>query len=82
MDAVKHPLPAGRCTKWSVRFGIVAFFLNICRSQASSFVARTHQPLSHPPLPGDAMKKEIIFNLPVKDLDKSKAFFSALGFEA
>lgn len=26
------------------------------------------------------MKKEIIFNLPVKDLDKSKAFFSALGF--
>ena len=26
------------------------------------------------------MKKEIIFNLPVKDLGKSKAFFSALGF--
>jgi predicted lactoylglutathione lyase len=26
------------------------------------------------------MKKEIIFNLPVKDLDKSRAFFSALGF--
>ncbi len=26
------------------------------------------------------MKKEIIFNLPVKDLDRSKAFFSALGF--
>ncbi len=26
------------------------------------------------------MKKEIIFNLAVKDLDKSKAFFSALGF--
>ena len=26
------------------------------------------------------MKKEIIFNLPVKNLDKSRAFFSALGF--
>jgi hypothetical protein len=26
------------------------------------------------------MNKEIIFNLPVRDLDKSKAFFSALGF--
>ncbi|MTV40327.1 VOC family protein [Duganella radicis] len=26
------------------------------------------------------MNKEIIFNLPVKDLDKSKAFFAALGF--
>jgi bleomycin resistance family protein len=29
---------------------------------------------------GDVMNKQIIFNLPVKDLDKSKAFFSALGF--
>ena len=26
------------------------------------------------------MNKNIIFNLPVKDIDKSKAFFSALGF--
>jgi len=26
------------------------------------------------------MKKEIIFNLPVRDLDKSRAFFSELGF--
>lgn len=26
------------------------------------------------------MKKQIIFNLPVRDLDKSKAFFAALGF--
>ena len=26
------------------------------------------------------MNKNIILNLPVKDLDKSKAFFSALGF--
>ena len=26
------------------------------------------------------MKRQIIFNLPVIDLDKSKAFFSALGF--
>ncbi|WP_198116335.1 VOC family protein [Massilia rhizosphaerae] len=26
------------------------------------------------------MNKQIIFNLPVKDLDKSKAFFAALGF--
>jgi predicted lactoylglutathione lyase len=26
------------------------------------------------------MKKQIILNLPVKDLDKSKAFFSSLGF--
>jgi uncharacterized protein len=26
------------------------------------------------------MKNQIILNLPVKDLDKSKAFFSALGF--
>ncbi len=26
------------------------------------------------------MKKQIVLNLPVKDLDKSKAFFSALGF--
>lgn len=26
------------------------------------------------------MKKQIILNLPVQDLDKSKAFFSALGF--
>jgi predicted lactoylglutathione lyase len=26
------------------------------------------------------MKKQIIFNLPVKDLEKSKAFFTALGF--
>jgi predicted lactoylglutathione lyase len=28
----------------------------------------------------DAMNKEIIFNLPVKDLERSKAFFAALGF--
>jgi hypothetical protein len=26
------------------------------------------------------MNKQIIFNLPVKNLDKSKAFFAALGF--
>ncbi|MFL5358245.1 VOC family protein [Archangium sp.] len=26
------------------------------------------------------MNKQIIFNLPVRNLDKSKAFFSALGF--
>jgi predicted lactoylglutathione lyase len=26
------------------------------------------------------MNKNVIFNLPVKDLEKSKAFFSALGF--
>jgi predicted lactoylglutathione lyase len=26
------------------------------------------------------MNKQIILNLPVKDLNKSKAFFSALGF--
>jgi predicted lactoylglutathione lyase len=26
------------------------------------------------------MNKQIIFNLPVKDLEKSKAFFTALGF--
>jgi predicted lactoylglutathione lyase len=26
------------------------------------------------------MNKQIIFNLPVKDLDKSRAFFTALGF--
>jgi predicted lactoylglutathione lyase len=26
------------------------------------------------------MNKQVIFNLPVKDLDKSKAFFAALGF--
>ena len=26
------------------------------------------------------MNKQVIFNLAVKDLDKSKAFFSALGF--
>ncbi len=26
------------------------------------------------------MKKQIILNLPVKDLEKSRAFFSALGF--
>lgn len=26
------------------------------------------------------MKKQVIFNLPVKDLNKSKAFFAALGF--
>jgi predicted lactoylglutathione lyase len=26
------------------------------------------------------MKKEIIFNLPVRDLDKSRTFFSSLGF--
>lgn len=26
------------------------------------------------------MKKQVIFNLPVKDLSKSKAFFAALGF--
>jgi predicted lactoylglutathione lyase len=26
------------------------------------------------------MNEQIILNLPVKDLDKSKAFFSALGF--
>jgi uncharacterized protein len=30
--------------------------------------------------PGNAMKKQIILNLPVRDLDKSKTFFSALGF--
>jgi predicted lactoylglutathione lyase len=28
----------------------------------------------------DIMNKRIIFNLPVKDLDKSRAFFAALGF--
>jgi predicted lactoylglutathione lyase len=26
------------------------------------------------------MSKQVIFNLPVKDLEKSKAFFSSLGF--
>ncbi|MBV8045980.1 MAG: glyoxalase/bleomycin resistance/extradiol dioxygenase family protein, partial [Paludibacterium sp.] len=26
------------------------------------------------------MKKQVIFNLPVKDLNQSKAFFAALGF--
>jgi uncharacterized protein len=26
------------------------------------------------------MSKQVIFNLPVKDLEKSKAFFAALGF--
>jgi uncharacterized protein len=26
------------------------------------------------------MSKQVIFNLPVKDLDKSKAFFASLGF--
>ena len=26
------------------------------------------------------MSKQVIFNLPVKDLEKSRAFFSALGF--
>jgi uncharacterized protein len=26
------------------------------------------------------MNKQVIFNLPVKDLDKSRAFFAALGF--
>jgi predicted lactoylglutathione lyase len=26
------------------------------------------------------MNKQVIFNLPVRDLEKSKAFFSALGF--
>lgn len=26
------------------------------------------------------MKKQVIFNLPVRDLDKSRAFFAALGF--
>jgi predicted lactoylglutathione lyase len=30
--------------------------------------------------PGNAMKKQIILNLPVRDLDKSKTFFFALGF--
>src|SRR5438067_8625058 len=29
---------------------------------------------------GDVMNKQIIFNLAVKDLDRSKAFFEALGF--
>jgi predicted lactoylglutathione lyase len=29
---------------------------------------------------GNAVNKQIILNLPVKDLDKSKAFFAALGF--
>jgi uncharacterized protein len=29
---------------------------------------------------GDAMNKQVIFNLPVKDLELSKAFFTALGF--
>jgi predicted lactoylglutathione lyase len=29
---------------------------------------------------GDIMKNQIFVNLPVKDLDKSKAFFSSLGF--
>jgi predicted lactoylglutathione lyase len=33
-------------------------------------------PISHE----DTMNKEIIFNLPVKDLERSKAFFAALGF--
>ena len=28
---------------------------------------------------GGVMNKQVIFNLAVKDLDKSKAFFSALG---
>ncbi|MFE8597521.1 hypothetical protein [Archangium violaceum] len=31
---------------------------------------------------GDVINKQIIFNLPVKDLDKSKAFFSSLGFSS
>jgi predicted lactoylglutathione lyase len=42
-----------------------------------------HKVLSHPPIhrsTEDAMNKQIIFNLPVNDLDKSRAFFSSLGF--
>jgi predicted lactoylglutathione lyase len=39
---------------------------------------RHHSPLTFQR--GDVMNKQIIFNLPVRDLDKSKAFFSALGF--
>src|SRR5262249_24404534 len=36
---------------------------------------------THPPFDmGNNMKKQVIFNLPVKDLAKSKAFFGALGF--
>jgi predicted lactoylglutathione lyase len=29
---------------------------------------------------GGIMSKQVIFNLPVKDLEKSKAFFASLGF--
>jgi predicted lactoylglutathione lyase len=45
-----------------------------------SFVVRVQHPLSIHIQQGDAMNKQIIFNLPVKDLEKSRAFFSALGF--
>src|SRR5450830_1401267 len=38
-----------------------------------------HQP-AHRLHQGTAMHKQIILNLPVKDLEKSRAFFSALGF--
>jgi len=42
---------------------------------------RDEAPIAHSTLTKErAMKKQIILNLPVKDLDKSKSFFSALGF--
>src|SRR3954471_3764148 len=38
-------------------------------------------PLSNPTVSNEGvMNKQIVLNLPVKDLEKSKAFFTALGF--
>jgi predicted lactoylglutathione lyase len=44
------------------------------------FVVRMQDPSSTHFSHEDVMNKEIIFNLPVKDLERSKAFFAALGF--
>jgi uncharacterized protein len=73
------------------RFGAVARFNpqsagNIFSRMLSNPCGVARRRDEAPPLPiptftlGDAMNKQVIFNLPVKDLERSQAFFAALGF--
>jgi uncharacterized protein len=56
-------------------------FSQACRSCAPSPVVGMKHRMPIPPYTqGNAMNKQIILNLPVKNLDKSRAFFTALGF--
>jgi uncharacterized protein len=71
LEAVKSPVLKIMWTP-SIFFGI------FCGRRTQDAAKHPHHP---PPTQDDTMAtKQIFVNLPVKDLDKSKAFFAALGY--